>query len=98
MRLRFTLPAASELDAILSHIEAHSPAGARRVQRRLQRVLAVLLQHPQAGQKTRRPGMRRIVVTPYPYLVFYRLAGDEIVVHGVRHGARKPQSLSEIIC
>ena len=34
--------------------------------------------------------MRRIVVTPYPYLVFYRVAADEIVIHGVRHAARKP--------
>lgn len=90
MRLRFTLPAADDLDGILTYIEAHSPTGARRVQRRLQSVLAVLLQHPQAGQLTRRPGMRRIVVTPYPYLVFYRVTGDEIVIHGVRHAARKP--------
>lgn len=31
--------------------------------------------------------MRRIVAMPYPYLVFYRVVDDEVVVIGVRHAA-----------
>jgi toxin ParE1/3/4 len=30
---------------------------------------------------------------PYPYLIFYEVAGDEIVVHAVRHGARDPSGM-----
>ena len=37
--------------------------------------------------------MRRIPATPYPYLIFYEVSGDEIVVHAVRHSARDPSDL-----
>jgi len=37
--------------------------------------------------------LRRIVVYPYPYLIFYQILDDEIVIHGVRHAARKPSSM-----
>jgi hypothetical protein len=26
-----------------------------------------------------------MVVSPYPFLIFYRATEDEIVIHGVRH-------------
>ena len=34
--------------------------------------------------------MRRIAATPEPYLIFYEPVGGEVVVIGVRHGARDP--------
>ena len=37
--------------------------------------------------------MRRIVVSPYPYLIFSRATGEAIVIHAVRHGARNPASM-----
>jgi hypothetical protein len=30
---------------------------------------------------------------PYPYVVFYEVKDDEVVVVGVRHGARDPGSM-----
>ena len=39
--------------------------------------------------------MRRIAVTPYPYLIFYEPTDDEVIVVGVRHGARDPSSMPE---
>jgi hypothetical protein len=30
---------------------------------------------------------------PYPYLVFYEVKDDEVVIVGVRHGARDPGSM-----
>jgi toxin ParE1/3/4 len=35
-----------------------------------------------------------LVITPYPYLVLYEPTDDEIIVHAIRHGARKPLSPS----
>ena len=93
MKLRYTRSALADLDAALDQIAAESPQGARRVQRRLRDVIDLLLRHPQIGQMTSRPGMRRVVASPYPYLIFYRVNDSEIVVHGVRHGARKPSSM-----
>ena len=53
-------------------------------------LLLLLEQHPYAGQSTDLPGVRRLVVSPYPYLIFYRVTDDEVIVQRVRHTARRP--------
>jgi toxin ParE1/3/4 len=70
VRLRYTLPALADLGAILDSIAAHSPQGARRVQARIQALIDLLLLHPRIGRRTNDPAIRRMTVTPYPYLVF----------------------------
>jgi plasmid stabilization system protein ParE len=69
--------------------------GARRVHERIRSIIDLILRHPEIGQTTSRPGMRRIIASPYPYLIFYRATTDEIVIHGVRHSARRPSSWPE---
>jgi toxin ParE1/3/4 len=95
VRLRFTPQAAAELDEVLAYIEAQSPQGARRVQARIQVIINLLLLHPDAGQRTSKGRLRRMVASPYPYLIYYQANEDEIVIHGVRHGARRPSSMPE---
>ena len=90
MRLRFTRTAARQLDRILAEIATQSPGGARNVQARIQAVMQLLLQYPYIGRATGRPGIRRVVVWPYPYLLTYRVGNVEIVIRTVRHGARRP--------
>jgi toxin ParE1/3/4 len=93
VRLRYTHRAARELETVLASIAAASPRSAEAVQRRIRDMIDPILQHPLAGQRVSSSGMRRVVVTPYPYLVFYRVSGDDIVIHGVRHGARDPRTM-----
>jgi toxin ParE1/3/4 len=95
VRLRYTLRGAAELDEVLAYIEAQSPQGARRVQTRIRAIINLLLRHPHAGQLSNKGRLRRIIASPYPYLIFYRATEDEIVIHGVRHGARRPSSMPE---
>ena len=95
MRLRYTLEAAAELDQVLTTIEDKSPSGARNVRLRIQAVANLLLQHPRAGQLTRGRRLRRMRAAPYPYLVFYQVIDDEIIIHGVRHSARRPSSMPD---
>lgn len=95
MKLRYTPRGAAELDKTLAYIAEHSPQGARSVHTRIQAIINLLLQHPHAGQLTSKGHLRRVVVYPYPYLIFYRATEDEIVIHGVRHGARRPSSMPE---
>lgn len=90
MKLRYTLRAAVELNEVLAYIEDRSPLGARYVQARIQAVINLLLRHPHAGQPTSNGRLRRMVAAPYPYLIFYEATEDEIVIHGVRHAARRP--------
>jgi toxin ParE1/3/4 len=30
-----------------------------------------------------------MIVSPHPYVIFYRATEEEIVIHGVRHSARR---------
>lgn len=93
MKLHYTPAAVAELAEVLDYIAKRSPQAARRIQVRLQAISLLLLQHPRAGQPQRRGRLRRILVYPYPYLIFYQILDDEIVIHGVRHAARKPSSM-----
>jgi plasmid stabilization system protein ParE len=90
VRLRYTLPALADLDSILTYIADASPQGAKRVQKRIQDVINLLLTHPQIGIRTEDPVIRRLTTTPYPFLIFYEIGDEEIVIHAVRHAARDP--------
>jgi toxin ParE1/3/4 len=93
VRLRYTAPALADLDAVLTYIEERSPEGAERVKARVRLLLELLELHPLMGQATDEPGIRRLIVAPYPYLIFYEAAGDEVIIHAVRHAARNPTSM-----
>ncbi len=93
MKLVYTPQALAELDAVLGHIESHSPRGGGRVKHRIRATLDLLLRYPLAGRSTSVAGLHRIVVTPYPYLVFYRPSEVEVVVIAIRHAARDPGSM-----
>jgi plasmid stabilization system protein ParE len=96
VRLRYTPRALAELDEVLTYIGAHSPRGASRVQARIQAIANLLAEYPGAGQTTSNPRLRRIVTTPYPYLLFYEATEEEVIVIGVRHGARDPASMPDV--
>ena len=93
MRLRYTLPALADLNEILDYISENSPQGAHRVQLRLQRLIDLLLVYPYIGRRTSDPDVRRIATTPYPYLVFYEIAEDKVIIHAIRHAARHPSTM-----
>ena len=93
MRVRYTRPALADLEAILGAIATRSPKGARRVQSRIQALIDLLALHPSMGARTDDPLIRRLPITPYPYLIFYEATMNEIIVHAVRHASRDPSSM-----
>lgn len=94
MKLRYTVRAAQELEQVLSYIGDRSPEGGRRIKARVQAVIDLIASHPQAGQLTSARRLRRVVVHPYSYLIFAAM-DDEVVIHGVRHAARRRSSIPE---
>lgn len=90
VKVRFTRRALREMAEILDYIEVRSPQGEKNVKKRLQAVIGLLADHPDAGHTTNKGNLRRFVVSPYPYVIFYRSDVTGIVIHGVRHAARRP--------
>ena len=93
MRLRYTLPALADLAAILDYVSTHSPIGASNVHARIEAIANLLLSHPHLGMPTDDPAIRRINTSPYPYLIFYEVGENDIIIHAVRHGARDPSGM-----
>ncbi|XYD09332.1 type II toxin-antitoxin system RelE/ParE family toxin [Methylobacterium sp. NMS12] len=74
---------------MLTYIAQRNPHGARRVQKRLQALMDLLLQPPLRGFDD---GPGRHQARPYPYAITDRVADDEILILGIRHTARQPQA------
>lgn len=90
MKVRYTRRAIRQLAEILDYVDARSPQGAENIKRRLQAIIDLLADHPNSGRLTNKRDIRRAVVRPYPYVILYRPDATGIVIHGVRHTARKP--------
>ena len=84
-------PAASaDLDEAFLWYEAQRPGLGREfldaVEPVFQAVLEAPRRHPVVYRDTRRAHVRR-----FPYGVFYRIVGDDVVVVGCFHGRRNPR-------
>jgi toxin ParE1/3/4 len=93
--VRFIPGAFAQLAQIHAHITAENPAAADKVIERIERVAALLGEQPNIGHKLRHRSERMFPVTPYPYLIFYRLADGGVHITRVRHAARRRPALQE---
>lgn len=87
MRVRYSPRAIDDLEAIRQHISKNNPTAAWVVASFIRRSIRVLEEWPYHGRATDKEGVRRLVVTNYPYVVFYRVGGDVLILT-VRHTAR----------
>lgn len=92
LSLRYTPIALSELGSMLDYVRHQSPGGADKLASRLQRLIAMLPDFPQMGRATQLNALRVILANPYPYLVFYEVTDDEIVIVGFRHAHQDSDS------
>jgi len=81
------------LHAVADYIREHSPVAAERVHERIQQLIGRLSDFPYQGSPTDEPGIRRLVATPFPYLIFYRVKDEAIIILHIRHGRRTPEPL-----
>jgi plasmid stabilization system protein ParE len=91
VKLRYSPRARRDLAEIADYLTARSRKGALSVERRIRKTIDLIAAFPGAGRRLdQRPAVRVMPIGRYPYLVFYTLGDDEIVILHVRHGARKP--------
>jgi plasmid stabilization system protein ParE len=89
MRIRYTVPAQADLDEIYTYVSEDNPFAAERIKRQIKIDVDLLGDLPFISRESDYPGVRIRKVRRYPYLIFYSVEADEIVILHVRHGARR---------
>ncbi len=87
MKLRYERGALADLDEIFAHIAQDNQDAAGRLVARIEGVAARIAASPYIGEATRDPRFRRFPVGNY--LIVYEVGENEVVIHYVRHGARR---------
>jgi plasmid stabilization system protein ParE len=90
MKVRYAERAVRDLTEIGDYLCAQHPKIAETVERRLREAIALLSDFPGIGRRTEDPDIRMFPIIRYPYLVYYEVFSDSVVVHHIRHAARKP--------
>jgi len=93
-RLRWTPPALAHIAEIHDYIATDSPKSARRVVTQIRKDARLLTEQPGIGRPGRVEGTRELVVSRYPFIIAYRVDGNEIPILAVIHTARRwPEQL-----
>ena len=96
MRLRFTPRARADIADIHQYIAQHNKAAATSVVRQIRATSQLLARHPGLGRETDISGVRVIPTARYPYLVYHRVSGDQLIVIHVRDGRRDAPGEHEV--
>jgi len=87
MKLRYERGALADLDEIFAYIAEDNRAAAARLVARIEEAAAKIASSPYMGEATRKSAFRRFPIGKY--LIVYEVGRDEVVIHYVRHGARR---------
>ncbi len=89
MVLRWTEGAAKDLESIANYLFERSPGRAAHLVREIYDAPIGLFTFPHRGRPGRKKGTRELVLSPLPYIVVYRIAGDTIYIVRILHGAQR---------
>ncbi len=89
MLVRWLQKAIRNLDAEADYIARENPKAAADMFVYVKNKVDALSEFPSSGRPGRVPGTRELVVDRYPFVVPYRVVGDELHVLRVFHTRRK---------
>ena len=93
MYIKWLCEAGDHLIEIRRYIAEDPPGAAEQVAERILETVTYLRDHPEIGRAGRIPGTRELVIPGLPYIVPYRVKGNEIEILGVLHtGQEWPKS------
>ena len=89
MQVRWSIPAAEDLEHICEWIERDNPDAGRRVARTIYDECGRLKDFPNLGRASRRMARRReLTFPPLPYIVVYQVKPDAVEISRIFHGAQ----------
>lgn len=91
MKVRYSERAVADLEDIAAYLVPRSPDGARNVGAAIEKAISQLEHFPDLGRRQAVAGVRKLVVSRYPYLVFYVADVDagEVRILTLQHAARE---------
>jgi len=87
-RIRWTLPAADDLESIYRYLLQHHPQFAESTVRTINRQIKSLKKSPNRGRPGHREGTRELPISALPYVVVYAVKIDAIELLHIYHGAQ----------
>jgi addiction module RelE/StbE family toxin len=89
MQVRWSMPAAEDLEQICEWIERDNPDAARRVAQTIYDECARLKDFPNIGRASRRmAGRRELTFAPLPYIAVYQVKAEAVEISRIFHGAQ----------
>jgi addiction module RelE/StbE family toxin len=88
MRIRWTIPAANDLQDIKDYLQQNYPQFAEPTVRRIYQHIRSLKISPRRGRPGHRIGTREFPLTPLPYIVVYAIRDEAIEILHIYHGAQ----------
>lgn len=88
MGIRWTVPAADDLESIRHHLQQSFPPYAEPIVRTIYERVRSIETAPSKGRPGRRSGTRELPLTPLPYVVVYSLGPEAIEILHIHHGSR----------
>jgi plasmid stabilization system protein ParE len=88
MKVRWSQPAYDDLAAILDYLESENPVATSRLVQRLDGIVRRIAQFPKAAPEVeQRPGVRRVPLVRYPFILYYKINLGEVIILRIRHSA-----------
>ena len=89
MEVRWSVPAAEDLQRICERIERDNPEAARRVANTIYNGCARLKDFPNMGRTSSRiTGRRELTFAPLPYIAVYQIKEHGVEISRIFHGAQ----------
>jgi addiction module RelE/StbE family toxin len=88
MRIRWTVPAADDLENIKIYLQRHYPHFAEPTVRTIYQRIRTLKISPSRGRPGHREGTRELPLSPLPYVVVYSVKAEAIEILHIHHGAQ----------
>jgi len=90
MRVRYTPRAFADREEIFAYLMSATHAWRERLKAFIKGRIATLAQNPGRSPAIKELGVQAHWLGRYPYIIYYRIVGDEIWVVHIRHAVREP--------
>jgi toxin ParE1/3/4 len=95
MRIVWLTRARIARENAIEFIAQENPTAALNQLGEIERQIDLLVDHPKLGRAGRVKGKRELVVNRTPFIVVYRIVGDDIQVMNLLHGAQQWPNLDK---